>query len=80
MPTNKDYVIEWQPSNYPVGDTQFQTGYVLGVQTFFADLAHDSPGSSTNDDSVSTQYNDASGNTAAYKVSVPSPLPPDLSN
>ena len=69
MPSNTNYTIVWIPSNYT--GAPFQTtsnpseGYVAGVNQFFVDLAHDS-GSHTNSDSVSAQYNDASGHTAAY--------------
>src|SRR5438270_7400562 len=63
MPSNKNYTIVWSPSNYT--GTKFQTEYPQGVANFFKDLQA-VKGASTNSDAVSTQYNDASGNTAAY--------------
>jgi hypothetical protein len=69
MPSNTNYTIVWEPSNYT--GSPFQTSidpaqdYVAGVNQFFSDLAHDS-GLPTNSDSVSSQYNDANRNTAAY--------------
>src|SRR5207248_7140763 len=69
MPSNTNYTIFWVPSNY--SGTAFQTGstasqnYVNGVNQYFSDLAADHS-KSTNADAVSTQYNDASGHTAAY--------------
>jgi hypothetical protein len=69
MPSNANYTIVWEPSNYT--GSPFQTSsdpaqdYVAGVNQFFSDLAQDS-GSPTNSDSVSSQYNDTNGNTAAY--------------
>jgi PKD domain-containing protein len=69
MPSNTNYTIFWAPSNY--SGAAFQTGttasqnYVNGVNQYFTDLAADH-GKSTNADAVSTQYNDASGQTAAY--------------
>ncbi len=67
MPSNRNYTIVWQPSNYGA-HTPFQTGYTTGVNTFFTDMAADS-GKHTNSDSVSTQYNDVNGNVAAYQSS-----------
>jgi PKD repeat protein len=64
MPSNTNYTVVWQPSNYGT-HTPFQTGYVTGVNQFFADLAAAS-GQSTNSDAVATQYNDTGGNKAAY--------------
>lgn len=70
MHSNTNYVVEWNPSNY--SGTPFQTNpsdasgdYIAGVTQFFTDLAHDS-GLHTNDDSVSTQYTDATGASVAY--------------
>ncbi len=80
MPSNTNYTIVWAPSSYT--GPQFQYDYVAGVNQFFVDLAHDS-GSHTNSDSVSTQYNDANGNTAAYDSTFggsftdTDPLPPN---
>ncbi|HLY39054.1 MAG TPA: hypothetical protein VKU61_13510, partial [Candidatus Binatia bacterium] len=65
MPSNTNYTIVWAPANYPATATPFQYDYVAGVNQFFVNLAHDS-GAHTNSDSVSTQYNDANGNIAAY--------------
>jgi hypothetical protein len=66
MPSNTNYAIVWTPSNYTLAP--FQPGYVSGVGKFFGDVAHDS-GLHTNSDSVTTQYNDASGQVAAYNSS-----------
>ena len=66
MPSNTNYTIVWNPSNY--SGTAFQTGYADGVSTYLLNLAHDS-GGTANTDSVATQYNDAQGNTAAYNSS-----------
>jgi hypothetical protein len=66
MPSNTNYAVAWNPSNYT--GTPFQTGYLSGVSQFFTDVAHDS-GLHTNSDSVTTQYNDASGQVAAYNSS-----------
>jgi hypothetical protein len=69
MPSNTNYTIFWDPSNYT--GSPFQTSsdpaqdYVAGVNQFFSDLAHDSS-LHTNSDSVSTQYNDTNGHAAAY--------------
>jgi PKD repeat protein len=69
MPSNTNYVVVWNPSNY--SGTPFQSkgtyskDYLSGINQFFTDMATDS-GHSTNSDAVSTQYNDSSGNTAAY--------------
>lgn len=82
MPSNANYVIAWEPSGYYPGGHPFQANYLIGVDQFFTDLAHDS-GQATNGDSVATQYNDAGGQVAAYQSSFPmahlvdtNPLPP----
>jgi PKD repeat protein len=69
MPSNTNYVIAWEPSNYYPGH-QFQANYLSGVDQFFTDIAHNS-GQATNGESVVTQYNDASGQVAAYQSSFP---------
>jgi PKD repeat protein len=83
MPSNTNYVIAWTPQGYsgaPFQDKGFDTnangwsndnlGYINGVAQFFKDLATDSAAKkTTNSDAVSTQYNDASGHTAAYTSS-----------
>lgn len=81
MPSNTNYVIAWEPSNYYPGHP-FPANYLTGINQFFTDLSHDS-GHATNGDSVVTQYNDASGQVAAYQSSFPTsaiidtnPLPP----
>ncbi len=71
MPSNTNYVVAWAPAGYVGGS--FQLGYLPGVSQFFTDLAHDS-GQATNGDSVATQYNDASGQVAAYKSSFAAPV------
>ena len=67
MPSNVNYVIDWQPAGY--AGTAFQgsgaQNVINGVAQYFKDLQAAS-GTSSNSDSVSTQYNDASGDAAAY--------------
>jgi PKD repeat protein len=63
MPRNTDYMVLWSPT----GLSAYPNEYVSGLKQYFHDLAHDS-GGNQNVDSVSTQYNDASGNFANYKV------------
>ena len=67
MQSNVNYVIDWQPLGY--GGTTYQgvgsQNVVNGVAQFFKDLQAAS-GSTANSDSISTQYNDAQGHTAAY--------------
>jgi PKD repeat protein len=70
MPSNTDYVLVWNPSNYGShtpfqGNNAYPLNFLGGVARYFSDLAADS-GHSSNSDAVSTQYNDANGNTAAY--------------
>ncbi len=63
MASNTNYTVAWEPSN----DTgsPFPTGYVSGVDRFFADLQAAS-GSSDGSDAVSAQYYDAAGDHAAW--------------
>jgi chitodextrinase len=73
MPSSTNYVIDWEPSNYagtpnPGAGSQ---GFVFGVAQFFKDLSAVN-GVTTNSDSISTQYNDTSGNTAAYNTQLAS--------
>ena len=63
MPSNTNYIVAWDPSNY--AGASYQSGYLAGVAQFFGDLAHDS-GLDTNSDSVAAQYDDSSGEVAAY--------------
>jgi PKD repeat protein len=61
MPSNTNYVVYWDPSGAPAYPPEYQ----VGIDTYFEDLAHDS-GGTANVDSVSSQYNDASGEFANY--------------
>jgi hypothetical protein len=62
MPSNTNYTIYWDPPGTP---GKYETGYQSGVNRYLGDLAHDS-GGTENVDSVSAQYNDAAGESAAY--------------
>ncbi len=61
MASNTNYVVVWTPQGY--SGAPFQTGYVSGVDQYFRDIAAAS-GSTTFNDSVASQYNDATGATA----------------
>jgi hypothetical protein len=61
MPSNTNYTFYWAPAGSPA----YPADYRPGLDGFFTDLAHDS-GGHENADSVSTQYNDAAGEVAAY--------------
>ena len=61
MAANTNYTFYWEPSGAP----RYPAGYQRGVNRYFRDLAHDS-GGTQNVDSVSAQYDDASGAFAAY--------------
>lgn len=61
MSSNTNYTFYWSPT----GTAAYPAGYTTGVNRYFEDLAHDS-GGIQNVDSVATQYNDASGASAAY--------------
>ena len=63
MPSNTDYMVLWSPKGLPA----YPAGYVAGLKTFFAGLAHDS-GGHQNVDSVSAQYNDSTGAFARYQT------------
>lgn len=65
MPSNADYFIFWKPTTYA---TPYPSDYQPGLEQYFTDLAHDS-GSHQNVDSVASQYNDSTGNFAAYNMS-----------
>jgi hypothetical protein len=62
MRSNTNYTFYWEPG----GPGMYPSDYRRGVDTFFRDLAHDS-GLHENVDSVSTQYNDATGQFAEYR-------------
>jgi PKD repeat protein len=62
MPSNTNYMVYWRPS----GAEKYPAGYQEGINRYFQDLAHDS-GGTNNVDSVSAQYNDASGQFANYQ-------------
>ncbi len=61
MPSNANYAFYWDPSGAP----KYPAGYQTGVDRFLEDLAHDS-GGAANVESISSQYNDAAGQHAAY--------------
>jgi PKD domain/IPT/TIG domain len=61
MPSNTNYAIYWQPSGAPAYPAEYRSG----LDRYFEDLAHDS-GGTANVESVSAQYNDASGAFASY--------------
>jgi IPT/TIG domain len=61
MSSNTNYALYWNPTGAPA----YPAGYEPGLNTFFADLAHDS-GGSQNVDSVATQYGDSAGEFANY--------------
>ncbi|HEV2361129.1 MAG TPA: hypothetical protein VGS21_05465, partial [Acidimicrobiales bacterium] len=69
MPSNTDYLLFWSPSGYSAYGSGATPEYVSGLEQYFKDLAHDS-GGHQNTDSVSTQYNDATGASVAYKVTL----------
>ncbi len=62
MASNTNYAFYWDPS----GGAAYPAGYRSGIDQYLEDLAHDS-GGHQNVDSVSTQYNDAAGELAAYE-------------
>jgi PKD repeat protein len=63
MPANTNYTIYWDPAGAP---ESYPAGYQAGVNRYLEDLQHDS-GGTANVDSVSAQYNDASGQFANYQ-------------
>jgi hypothetical protein len=63
MTSNTDYALYWRPSTA----TAYPGDYRSGLKTYFEALAHDS-GGHQNQESVVTQYNDASGQFANYDV------------
>ena len=71
MPSNTNYVVEWQPSNYSgtafQGTLGYAHDYVGGVAQFFQDLAAGSRSTSIVD-AVSGQYNDTTGATSGYNA------------
>jgi IPT/TIG domain/PKD domain len=62
MASNSNYAFYWDPAGAPA----YPSDYQPGVNRYFGDLAHDS-GGHANVDSISTQYNDAAGEFAAYE-------------
>lgn len=64
MPSNTDYLVFWSPSGLGAYKS---AEYATGLEQYFTDLAHDS-GLNTNTDSVSSQYNDSTGQFAKYSV------------
>lgn len=69
MASNVNYVVDWEPANCVQAGCAHQgtgtQGFVYGVAQFFKDLQA-ANGATTNSDSISTQYNDSWGHTAAY--------------
>ncbi len=63
MPSNTDYIVFWSPG----GRSAYPAEYISGLDRYFRDLAHDN-GGHNNTDSVSTQYNDATGAFVKYAV------------
>jgi hypothetical protein len=61
MASNTNYAVYWAPSGAPA----YPADYQPGLNQFFEDLAHDSGGTASVD-SISAQYNDASGQFASY--------------
>jgi PKD domain/IPT/TIG domain len=62
MASNTNYAFYWDPS----GGAAYPSDYQPGINQYLTDLAHDS-GGRQNVDSVSTQYNDATGAFANYE-------------
>jgi hypothetical protein len=62
MGSNSNYAFYWDPAGAPA----YPPDYQPGLNRYFGDLAHDS-GGNANVDSVSSQYNDAGGEFAAYE-------------
>jgi PKD domain/IPT/TIG domain len=62
MGSNSNYAFYWDPAGAPA----YPPDYQPGLNRYFGDLAHDS-GGHANVDSVSSQYNDAGGEFAAYE-------------
>ena len=61
MPSNTNYAFYWDAA----GGASYPAGYQSGLNTFFADLAHDS-GGDQNVDSIAVQYGDGAGEFANY--------------
>jgi IPT/TIG domain len=61
MTSNTNYALYWAPAGAP----EYPAGYEAGLNTYFADVAHDSGGSQTID-SVLAQYTQAEGGSAKY--------------
>jgi len=61
MVSNTNYAFYWDPPGAPAYPGDYQTG----VNRYFRDIAHDS-GGQQNVDSVSSQYDEASGEFAEY--------------
>lgn len=67
MQSTADYLVFWSPGGYSAYGSGAPPEYVSGLEQYFTDLAHDS-GGHQNTDSVSTQYNDLTGNVVKYAV------------
>jgi hypothetical protein len=61
MPSNTNYALYWDPT----GGSEYPSGYELGLDKYFEDLAHDS-GGEQNTDSVLIQYGDEAAEFANY--------------
>src|SRR5215469_299498 len=67
MPSNTDFLVFWSPGGLGAYGPGRPPEYVSGLERYFTDLAHDS-GGHQNVDSVSAQYNDATGAHSSYQV------------
>jgi hypothetical protein len=68
MPSNTIHLVFWSPKGlrvFPGGGSPPQ--YVVGIERFFRDLAHDS-GTDHNVNSVDPEYNDLTGAVAKYDI------------
>ncbi len=72
MSSNTNYVIYWTPK----GSTKFPKGYTKGLDTYFADIAHDS-GLNTNVESIMPQYGALYNSTFGGQIMDRDPLPPN---
>jgi hypothetical protein len=61
MASNTSYTLYWAPAGAP----EYPAEYESGINTYLADLAHDS-GGNQNVDSVAAQYKDSTGEFAKY--------------
>jgi hypothetical protein len=69
MPTNTDYLVFWSPSGLSAYGPGSTPEYASGIEQYFNDLSRDG-GGDQNTDSVSTQYDDLTGATVHYRVTL----------